>query len=143
MIEVVRYKPEFHEVLMEQEATKYFKPYFTREHMETITKHNYAFSVLTPEGKPLLCAGLIDCWDGRAQAWAVLDQKCKEYFLPMHNAVKRFLEVCPVKRIEATVRKDFKAGHRWARLLGFELETETMKHFTPEGDTASMYVRFN
>jgi hypothetical protein len=42
-----------------------------------------------------------------------------------------------------TVRKDFVQGHRWAQMLGFEMETPEMKAYDPQGATHVGYVRFN
>ena len=40
-----------------------------------------------------------------------------------------------------TVLKDFKQGHRWAKILGFELETPTLRAYGPAGEDHAGYVR--
>ncbi len=46
-------------------------------------------------------------------------------------------------RMEFTVRKDFAAGHVFARLLGFEVETPCMKSYGPFGEDHVGYIRMN
>jgi hypothetical protein len=46
-------------------------------------------------------------------------------------------------RLELTVRFDFDEGHRWAKMLGFKVETPVMPFYGPEGEPHSMYVRIN
>jgi hypothetical protein len=54
---------------------------------------------------------------------------------------KRFLDVCPIRRIEAAVVVDHGPGHRWAQLLGFELEAPLLRAYTPQGEDCSLYSR--
>ena len=44
---------------------------------------------------------------------------------------------------ESTVRRDFALGQRWARMLGFEIETPVLRQFGPEGEDHVGYVKFN
>lgn len=46
------------------------------------------------------------------------------------------------RRIEMYVESEFAAGHRFARLLGFECETpQGMRGYMPNGDKAHQYAR--
>lgn len=99
-----------------------------------------AFAAL--DGDEVLgCAGVVPMWEGRGAAWAMFTNNIGTRFIGMHRAVKSFLEVSPVRRIEAAVDVDFKPGHRWMQQLGFRMETERMKSYFPNARDASMYVR--
>lgn len=100
-------------------------------------KHAFAAEV---EGTAIAAAGLLEYWPGRCEVWAVFDPACKPYFLQIHNAVKRFLRVVYVRRIEAIVETDFTAGHRWVKSLGFKMEAERLRSYTVDGLDVSLYV---
>jgi hypothetical protein len=92
------------------------------------------------DGSPVLCAGTIQQWPGRHIAWAYLNESTGRQMLRITNEVKR--KLLEVKgRIEFTVRADFPAGHRWAKLIGFEVETPLLKAYGPEGEDHVGYVR--
>tara|TARA_R110000803_G_scaffold58798_5_gene117050 strand:+ start:182 stop:601 length:420 start_codon:yes stop_codon:yes gene_type:complete len=87
------------------------------------------------------CAGVIEQWEGRGTAWALIGETGPKDFITIHRAVKRFLDVCYFKRIELTVDCDFPAGHRWAKMLGFDMECERMVAYGPKEKDASLYSR--
>lgn len=90
---------------------------------------------------PVGAAGIIPMWTGRAVAWAFFAKTSNANFLKCHQAIKRFLNGCYVQRIEMTVDCAWPAAHRWARLLGFHVECERMKHYSPDGGDCALYVR--
>lgn len=92
-------------------------------------------------GEIMMCTGVRELWAGRGVAWVLFNQECTEQFILLFRGVKRFLELCPINRIESVVLRDFKAGHRWVKLLGFKLEAECMKSFNPAGQDCSLYAR--
>ena len=93
-------------------------------------------------GEPTMCAGFVEQWPGRTIAWAFLNHKSASHMTYITRRVRDAL--AKVKgRIELTVRCDFDAGHRWARLLGFSVETYVMKAYGPEGEDHTSYVRHN
>jgi hypothetical protein len=94
------------------------------------------------DGDPLVCAGTMQQWPGRHIAWAYLGRDTAPHMLWITREVARRLEEVR-GRIELTVRCDFGAGHRWAEMLGFKLETPCMKGFGPSGEDHTGYVRFN
>lgn len=112
----------------------------TEEQACILEKAPYSYSILVND-QVVACAGVTEYWAGRGEAWAVLDQKCKMNFLTIHNVVKRFLFICPVKRIEAAVDCDFVAGNRWVKALGFKLEVQRLECFFPNGRPATLYSR--
>lgn len=89
-----------------------------------------------------MCGGVSTYWPGRGESWAVLNPQTKHrHLIKVNHLVKKFLEECPVTRIEASVDVDFLDGHRWVQFLGFELETPVCRKFLPDGKDASLYVR--
>lgn len=94
------------------------------------------------DGSPIACAGTVRQWPGRHTAWAYLSPETGKH---MRWVTKETLIVlAAIKgRIELTVRCDFELGHRWAKMLGFEVETPVMKGFGPFGEDHTGYVRWN
>ena len=62
------------------------------------------------------------------------------YFVAIHKAVKRFFDVAPFERIEAHVALNFEAGHKWVKMIGFELEVAEKKKYFPDGGSAAAYA---
>lgn len=94
------------------------------------------------DGDPVVCAGTILQWPGRHTAWAYLNPATGPAMMRATREVGR--KILNVKgRIEFTVRCDFENGHRWAKLLGFEVETPLLKAYGPDGEDHVGYVRFN
>lgn len=88
------------------------------------------------------CAGVVKIWSGRYVAWSYLSpQRSGRYMRQITRAVRAFIEELDARRIELSVVADFEAGHRWAKMLGFTLETPAMPGFGPNGETHAMYVK--
>lgn len=132
----------------------------TRAHLDQIEaqgNQEYVSSWMTPaikeqleqslafaavEGDQVLgCGGMVEYWEGRAAAWAILSGKCGKQFMAIHRAVKKFFELHQPNRLEAVTDATFGPGHRWLQMLGFTLETEQMPGYLPNGNAAAMYVR--
>lgn len=94
------------------------------------------------ENDPLVCAGTVQQWPGRHVAWAYLGDDTGPHMRWITREVQQNLTRVQ-GRIELTVRCDFPAGHRWAEMLGFKVETPRMEGFGPEGEDHTGYVRFN
>jgi len=91
-------------------------------------------------GETIMCGGAIQHWPGRYQLNAFLTKSSGRHMRFLTNATKDFIARLS-GRIEFTVRCDFPAGHRWAKLLGFDVETYTMRSYGPESEDHTMYVR--
>lgn len=83
-------------------------------------------------------AGVVDQGDGVAAAWALLSRSAGPYMLPISRKVRRVLKAYPARRIEAWTVKGNEDGHRWIRLLGFQLEEPDT--VDAAGRPASRYV---
>lgn len=91
--------------------------------------------------EPIICAGTVPIWLGRYAAWAYLSRRAQRHMPAIHRAVKRYLDEFDGRRLEIAVACDFAAGHRWARMLGFEMEAERMRAYSPLGEDHALYVR--
>jgi hypothetical protein len=132
---------------------------FTREHMQTMVlqqRQQGLESLLTEEvlsalesgqsytaidgDEVLACAGVLTVAPGRAGAWAYLSENVGHRMVGVTRAVKRFLQMAEYRRIEMDVDCEFPAAHRWARMLGFTLECERRRKFTPDGRDCALYA---
>lgn len=127
---------DMHEILFDQPI---LAEHITEDQILALVSSKHSYTVVNAYGKVLGVGGIVEKWKGRAEAWAILDQNSREYFLCIHNAVKRFLNGFNVRRIEAEVDCNFEAGHRWMRLLGFKKEADRMRFFDPAGNDCSLY----
>jgi RimJ/RimL family protein N-acetyltransferase len=92
------------------------------------------------EGEIVAIAGIMPQWENRAIAWAFISKSAGKHFSKIHKAVKRFLDQCDCKRIEATVDVDFHEGSRWIEMLGFEYEG-LMRAYRPDGADMFLYAK--
>jgi RimJ/RimL family protein N-acetyltransferase len=92
------------------------------------------------DGDVIAFAGIEPQWQNRAIAFALLSETAGAHFPAIHKAVLRFLEWAPYRRIEATVDVGFEQGHRWIKMLGFEIEGY-MRAYRPDGADMLLYAR--
>lgn len=95
------------------------------------------------DGEPIACAGTVFQWPGRYTAWAYMGRNTGPHMRWITREVLKNLSKFTQCRIELTVRADFPAGQRWARMLGFEVETPLLKAFGPLGEDHVGFVRMN
>lgn len=122
-----------------QESQMYLSEWVTRK-SGLVLEDAPSYTALVG-GQPIAAAGIISQWQGRAIAWAFLSSMGANYFVGVHRAVKSFLDGCYVHRIEMSVDCDFPEAHRWAKMLGFEMEAERMKAYSPDGRDCALYAR--
>jgi hypothetical protein len=128
--------------LTAEDALTLRKGVFSEKQLEALEANPFAYSVFI-DGALKMCAGITPYWEGRGEAWAIFGKTSRREFLALHNAGKKILGMCSLKRIEAAVDVDFTAGHRWVQALGFELEAARLKAFLPNGHDVSLYARVN
>lgn len=139
MIRIVPLKKEHFDEMTFQNDQAYSKIFITPE-VKLELERGMSFAAVE-DGKAFCCGGIIDYWPGRSSAWMILPEDLGHRFVPVHKAVKAFLEMQDYGRLEAVTASDFSNGHRWLKMLGFKLETERMKGYLPTGQDAAMYVR--
>ena len=99
----------------------------------------HSYSALEGE-EVLACAGVREVAPGRAAAWAYISQDVGRRMRGVTRAVKGFLDLSQFRRIEMDVDCEFPQAHRWARMLGFEMECERRRSFTPDGRDCALYA---
>lgn len=115
----------------------------TRDNEEFLDKAPHYYTIFVDD-EVHVCGGVTLYWNGRGEAWAVLNPNRKHnHLLAVNKLVREFLDACPVQRIEASVDVEFTPGHRWVKFLGFELEAKRLRKFLPDGKDAALYARFN
>jgi len=139
-VRMEKFKAEDIASLAQTPGNEYLKS-FTPGSLRALERSPYAHTVFADDGTVLLCGGVTPYWEGRAESWAMLNRNRRADFIGLHRVALRFLEKCPVRRIEASVECDSENGHRWCKALGFKLEAERLKGFLPGGKDAALYAR--
>jgi hypothetical protein len=122
-----------------QHAQAYLSGWVSQKQGEFLETQQ-SFTVIDGD-TPIASGGVISQWAGRGIAWAFLSDIGPRDFLMIHRAVERFLDNCGFNRVEISVDCDFPAAHRWARLLGFEMEANCMRGYGPDGRDCALYAR--
>ena len=136
---VVPYKAEHLLALQMQPGQGYCLRFVTPEYANAL-ESQWAFTALDGE-QVVAVGGVMEMWENRALAWAFIDRRAGGYFPSLHKAVKRVLDLLPYRRIEAETPCSFEQGHRWLKMLGFELEAERMRAFRVDGGDSALYAR--
>lgn len=141
MVNLVKFEARHLGEIREQKAMAYLSDYWKPEHAALLERSPLAYTGIRENGKAVFCGGIVEYWDGRGEAWAVLDHDCRREFLAIHNHVRNFLNASPLRRIEATIDAKFSPGHRWVELLGFRCEGLLLRKYFPNGNDATLYAR--
>lgn len=91
-------------------------------------------------GAVVICAGVSLELPTRGTAWALLSEQACRHLIGCTRAVETFLRDAQIRRVQTYVDTAFAAGHRWARLLGFEREG-TLRAWGPAGEDYDLYAR--
>ena len=138
--ETIPFRAEHLDLINEQDAEIMFGEFATQGRAEALER--IGSRTIMVHGRPVLCGGIVEYWNGRCEIWAVLDRDCRKEFVAIHRATKEFLDTCTHRRIEAVVIADFAEGRRWVEMLGFKLETPAaMRGYCPNGADAYLYAR--
>ena len=86
--------------------------------------------------KPVVAAGICILWNGVAEGWVMANKNIFDIkFLFAKEIKKRTDEVCKknkIKRLQTSVKADFKVGVRFAEWMGLEKEG-IMRNYGPDG----------
>lgn len=101
-----------------------------------------SYTALDDEGKPIAICGVIKQWEGRAVAWGLIGYNAGPHFVRITREVRRFLDTCRIRRIEASADARFPQSIRWLEMLGFKRETpEPMEGYGYDGRPCYLYSR--
>lgn len=135
---VLPYQPDHLRALVLQDAQSYLRPLINGPEYAEGLMRGPAYTAFAG-GRPLVCAGVLEQWTGRANAWAVVGSFARDHMLPITRAVRDFLDSQDYARIDTCVRAGFHPGLRWARLLGFADEGVMRRWMY--GDDFHMFAR--
>lgn len=121
MIDLIPARPEMAHMLTPQPAQIATGQVMSPEEVAHAIRQGVALAA-TDGARVLAIGGVAELWSERGIVWGVLDQSIGRAMVPIHRAVRRALEVSPLRRIEAHVAAEHPEGHRWIELLGFERE---------------------
>jgi len=86
--------------------------------------------------KPIFAIGIVILWDGVAEGWVIASQNIFEMkFLSAKTMKELTDDMCKknkIKRLQTSVKADFKLGIRFATWLGFKIEG-LKKKYGPDG----------
>lgn len=92
------------------------------------------------KGDVVCIFGAMEQWRGRWQIWSVMGENAGRWMFQLTKMGLAFVNELEGHRIDATVEADFKAGHRWMRMLGFAPEA-VLVQYLPDGTDVVQYVQ--
>ena len=92
------------------------------------------------EDEVMFVFGVFPHWENRFEGFLLLSRNAGRCMVAIHKEVLRFMNSIQTRRLETTVDVDFKEGHRWVKMLGFQPEGY-MKHYRPDGADMVLYAR--
>lgn len=122
-----------------QKAQAYINKYVTQEALVDLEKDN-SFTCFKDD-KIIACFGWFKIYPTRGVLWSYLSEYANKNLVEGTRIARKLINDLPFKRLEIEVDCEFEQGHRWARMLGFELETERSKSYRIDGNDSSIYVR--
>lgn len=140
MIEIVPFKPE-HLVRLRLQATQATaQAQMTLEHGKQLAECPGIAKTALVDGEPIVCAGMIELFKGRAYAWSYIGETAARHWKTIHRAVMIALESARWHRVEMTIDVRNPDAKRWAHRLGFDFEG-VMRKWTSDGRDVEMWAR--
>lgn len=116
------------------------KPLDVGKRIET-QEQTREFTVTAFVGEDVVAIGGVGViWSGRGEAWAIVSEKALRFPIAFSKAALRFLNSCPVRRIEAAADWRNKRENKWIERLGFQRMGFAGGYF-PDGRDAYFYAR--
>lgn len=140
MFELVKLQPEHLFQFTPQPAQAAALGMLTPDFAQTLVAQTGVGWAGVLDGRVIGCAGIAECWPGRAEAWTLLSEDAFDVFRHIHRVVRRVLADCPWHRVEMKVDADHVAAIRWAEHLGFEREG-LMRKYTADQRDVFLYAR--
>lgn len=140
MFELVKLQPEHLFQFTPQAAQAAVLGMLTEEYAQALVSQSTVGWTGVLDGQVIGCAGIAECWPGRAEAWTLLAPDAFDVFRHIHRVVRRVLADSPWHRVEMKVDADHAAAVRWAEHLGFEREG-LMRKYTADQRDIFLYAR--
>tara|TARA_R110000744_G_scaffold138440_5_gene249252 strand:+ start:177 stop:656 length:480 start_codon:yes stop_codon:yes gene_type:complete len=97
------------------------------------------------KGRVVAVFGLRSVWPGLMEVWMLPSEGIEQHAISFIRGSKSLIDIAigdyDVNRLQICVKKDNTTAFRFAKALGFEVES-TMTKFGPEGADYYMMVRF-
>ena len=108
---------------------------FEDNHIYNYSTEGNAYTMFV-NGKPVFAIGIVILWSGVAEGWVLASQNIFELkFLAAKTMKELTDDMCKknkIKRLQTSVKADFKLGVRFATWLGLEIEG-LKKSYGPDG----------
>ena len=108
---------------------------FEDNHIYNYSTEGNAYTMFV-NGKPVFSIGIVILWSGVAEGWVLASQNIFELkFLAAKTMKELTDDMCKknkIKRLQTSVKSDFKLGVRFATWLGLEIEG-LKKSYGPDG----------
>jgi hypothetical protein len=108
---------------------------FEDNHIYNYSTKGNAYTMFV-NGKPVFSIGIVILWSGVAEGWVLASQNIFELkFLAAKTMKELTDDMCKknkIKRLQTSVKADFKLGVRFATWLGLEIEG-LKKSYGPDG----------
>lgn len=140
MFELVKLQPEHLFQFTPQAAQAAVLGVLTEDYANALVAQSAVGWAGLLDGHVVGCAGIAECWPGRAEAWTLLAPDAFDVFRQIHRTVRDVLADCPWHRVEMKVDADHAAAVRWAEHLGFEREG-LMRKYTADRRDVYLYAK--
>lgn len=141
-MEVVVLQSDHLDQMTLQPSQQYLRDFINAPgYADCLIRGGYAFCAIE-NGKPIAAAGVIMTQPHIGLSWSLLtDDLSPRNMVSVHRAVKKFIDVSPISRIETHVRADApSSARRWVEMLGFEYEGR-MRGYSQDGVDCLLYAR--
>ena len=105
------------------------------EHLHNLEEPGKSFTAIYND-ECIVSGGVTLLWEGVYEGWVMASDKVWNYPVATARVVKKALEQLieenKIVRLQTTVKKNFKLGHRFAKWLGLENEGIMKKYISNE-----------
>jgi hypothetical protein len=135
------FKPEHLRELVLQPAQERVRANLSNPEYAQALVGEHSFT-LKMDGKVVACFGVLKLWEGRGDAWALIDGDIGARGMRrLHFEIRKRLEAAhEFRRIETACDAGFAQAKRWLELLGFQYEGPLLK-YTPDGRDCLRFAR--
>src|SRR6185312_14657212 len=135
---IVPFEPEHAQRIELPQAHAHWLSHVSADYRERLPQLGPAYTAMVGE-RVIGCAGIIETGAGSGYLWALASRDSRPHFVGLIRAVRRLMELSPLRRLEATVERGFNPGCRALELLGFSCEG-LMKKYGPDGKDHFRYA---